>query len=224
MQNDSLLNRRIRAQFLDMLKDLDVSIAESLIAGFFSDDTHITASGLKEKLRRKGVGVGLNEVRHALRTFAEYGFAKEIKFEGLEEPAYEHSHLGEHHDHFICTRCGRVQEFRDSEIESLQERDARKFGFYPLHHKMEIYGLCRDCCPGGVRETPLSAVPSGARVRIASCQGGHGLKERLAHMGLLPGETAEVLSSERGPVILAVGTSRLAIGRGMAGKVMVVVE
>jgi Fur family ferric uptake transcriptional regulator len=224
MQNDNFLNQRIRAQFLDMLKDLEVSIAGSLITGFFSDDTHVTASGLKEKLRRNGVDVGLNEVRHALRTFAEYGFAKEVKFEGLEEPAYEHSHLGEHHDHFICTRCGKVHEFQDSEIESLQERDAREFGFYPLHHKMEIYGLCRDCRPGGVREMALSVVPSGARIRIASFQGGRGLQERLSAMGLTFGETAEVLSSERGPVILAVRTTRLAIGRGMAGKIMVVVE
>jgi Fe2+ transport system protein FeoA len=89
---------------------------------------------------------------------------------------------------------------------------------------MEIYGLCRDCNPGGIREMVLSAVPPGARVRIVSFQGGFGLKERLANMGLLPGETAQVLSSERGPVILAVRTTRLAIGRGMAGKIMVVVE
>jgi Fur family ferric uptake transcriptional regulator len=51
----------------------------------------------------------------------------------------------EHHDHLICTECGKIFEFENDTIESLQERIAKKFAFRLTSHKMELYGICAAC-------------------------------------------------------------------------------
>lgn len=47
----------------------------------------------------------------------------------------------EHHDHLIDMRSGRVIEFHSPEIEALQERIAREYGFRLVDHRLELYGI-----------------------------------------------------------------------------------
>ena len=47
----------------------------------------------------------------------------------------------EHHDHLIDLRTGKVIEFRNEEIEELQERIAAKLGFKLVDHRLELYGV-----------------------------------------------------------------------------------
>ena len=50
-----------------------------------------------------------------------------------------------HHDHLICRGCGRIVEFENDQIESLQEKVARRHGFIVTDHRMELYGVCGGC-------------------------------------------------------------------------------
>ena len=50
-----------------------------------------------------------------------------------------------HHDHLVCIRCGRIQEFVDDNIEDLQAKIAEKNGFTITDHALVIYGECADC-------------------------------------------------------------------------------
>lgn len=69
---------------------------------------------------------------------------------------------------------------------------------------------------------PLTMVKAGKRVRLTRVNGGRGIQARLAAMGLVPGVEIEVVNNNRrGPIIVAVRESRLAIGRGMAHKIIV---
>jgi Fur family transcriptional regulator, ferric uptake regulator len=45
----------------------------------------------------------------------------------------------EHHDHLIDLRSGAVIEFRDEEIERIQERIARELGYRLVGHRLELY-------------------------------------------------------------------------------------
>ena len=68
----------------------------------------------------------------------------------------------------------------------------------------------------------LSMVDQGKEVTLAHINGGRGMRSKLYSMGLVPGADFTVLSgSGAGPVLLRVKDSRLAIGRGMAQKIMV---
>jgi len=68
----------------------------------------------------------------------------------------------------------------------------------------------------------LAGMPPGSRVRIVSLYGGRELQRRLMEMGLVPGSLAEVVSNNnRGPVIIRVRGVMIALGRGMASRIIV---
>jgi ferrous iron transport protein A len=68
---------------------------------------------------------------------------------------------------------------------------------------------------------PLAMVGAGQMVKLVKVAAGRVLCRRLAEMGLTPGVHLEVLQDQGGPLLLAVRDSRLALGRGMAQKIIV---
>jgi len=69
---------------------------------------------------------------------------------------------------------------------------------------------------------PLSMVTQGEVVQVVAVRAGWGLQRRLAEMGLNPGVKVRVMNSQRpGPVVIDVRGSRLALGQGVAHKIMV---
>ncbi len=68
---------------------------------------------------------------------------------------------------------------------------------------------------------PLSLVVPGQRVKLVEITAGHKLRHRLTELGLTSGVELEVVQDEGGPLLLAVHDTRLALGRGMAHKIMV---
>lgn len=68
---------------------------------------------------------------------------------------------------------------------------------------------------------PLTMATPGERVTLIEINGKTGLRHRLTEMGLTPGVEFHVLQSEGGPLLLAIHDSRLAVGRGMAQKILV---
>ena len=67
----------------------------------------------------------------------------------------------------------------------------------------------------------LASLPPGSRARIISVETGHGLRTRLMQMGITPGTIIEVVDNSRGPVIVRVRGIVIALGRGMANKIIV---
>ncbi|MEA3305799.1 MAG: ferrous iron transport protein A [Candidatus Omnitrophota bacterium] len=69
---------------------------------------------------------------------------------------------------------------------------------------------------------PLTAVSCGKKVRIVSIVGGRGAREHLADIGVDIGSEIEILKrGAPGPFLIAAKEVRLAIGQGMAQKIMV---
>lgn len=73
------------------------------------------------------------------------------------------------------------------------------------------------------RAIPLSMVEPGREVTIVEIRAGKGLQQRLLSMGLIPGERAKVLNNwGRGPFLLQVKGTRVALGYGVAHKILVI--
>ena len=111
---------------------------------FLNTDKHLTANELYQIVRKKHHKVGYATIYRTLRLLCECGLCRELKVED-GTARYEHLYGHQHHDHLICTKCGRFVEVVDSEIERLQEKLAKQHGFYPERHRMELYGVCRKC-------------------------------------------------------------------------------
>lgn len=85
------------------------------------------------------------------------------------------------------------------------------------------YPDCADCPTGAF---PLSMAPCNQCMRLVGIEGGHKIRKRLAELGLNPGCMLRVVQRHSGgPMILAVKEdTRMAIGRGMAHKILVTAE
>ncbi len=111
---------------------------------FLKNENHLSAEELFAIVRKKIPSIGLATVYRALRLFCECGICRELKVDdGIAR--YEHLYGHQHHDHLICTKCGRFVEIMNPQIEKLQERVARAKGFTPEKHRLQIYGICNRC-------------------------------------------------------------------------------
>jgi Fur family ferric uptake transcriptional regulator len=87
--------------------------------------------------------VGIATIYRTLALLEEEGLAESISF-GKAGKRYEIG-MKKHHDHLICTQCGRIIEFVDDVIEARQEEVGRKFDFTITDHTMKILGICKEC-------------------------------------------------------------------------------
>ncbi len=68
---------------------------------------------------------------------------------------------------------------------------------------------------------PLSMVGPGKKVKLIEITAGTKLRRRLTELGLTPGVELQIMQDQGGPLLLSVYNSRLAVGRGMAHKILV---
>lgn len=104
---------------------------------------HLSAEDIYKALLEEGEDVGIATIYRVLTQFESAGLVTRHHFEGGIS-VFELDH-GEHHDHILCIKCGKVEEFVDSVIEQRQRDIARKLGFTMTDHSLNIYGICDDC-------------------------------------------------------------------------------
>ncbi|MBE0447331.1 MAG: transcriptional repressor [Actinobacteria bacterium] len=116
------------------------SVAEEV----FSSHDHLDAEKVLKSLRVRGSKVSRATVYRTLDLLVESGLVEKIDL-GEDRAAYEHIAGHPHHDHLVCLRCGKVQEFEEPLIEQLQEWACEKASFKATGHSLNIYGYCENC-------------------------------------------------------------------------------
>jgi Fur family transcriptional regulator, ferric uptake regulator len=115
---------------------------------FLAANRHISVEELYAAVKKVNPRVGYATVYRTLRLLKECGVAVERHFND-GEARYETAEGEKHaHDHFICERCSRIVEFSSYEIDALDERIAKKLGAVITRHRLELYGICRECREG----------------------------------------------------------------------------
>ena len=138
---------------------------------FLKTDNHVTCKDMAAILEKDGIILEPDYVCETMELLCRFGFAHKVEFyDGLIR--YEHRHLGLHHDHMICTKCGKIIEFRDEMLEKQQANLAAAYGFHMLQHKMEIYGICAECLKHREMLIPLCRARQGEFVTIKGLDGG----------------------------------------------------
>lgn len=223
-EHRQVFNEKARNEFFRLAQNNKINLDEcqkATVNSFFDTENHLSATELLALASTNCEECVIHDVEATITLLVEYGFAKKRVFENRENEAlYEHWHLSEHHDHLVCIKCGKIVEFYDPQLESLQENISRIHGFETLNHRLEIYGICSDCL--GKREPlmPISMAAQGEKVLIREIRGGRNLAKKLSDMGLTPDTRAEIITSG-GQLIISVRGSRVAVGRGMASKILV---
>ena len=104
---------------------------------------HLSAEDVYRALIGESIDIGLATVYRVLTQFETAGLVMRHHFEGghsVFEMSSDH-----HHDHIVCTKCGKVEEFMDAMIAERQQIVAKEMGFTVSDHSLYIYGLCKDC-------------------------------------------------------------------------------
>lgn len=86
--------------------------------------------------------ISIATVYRTVRLFEEANILEKHDF-GDGRARYEEQ-TGDHHDHLIDVKSGRVIEFQDEEIEALQQRIAAKLGYRLVDHRLELFAIPLD--------------------------------------------------------------------------------
>ena len=221
------IHSKEKQQFKKLFKQEHIDSFEdrfTILKVFLQTEKHVTVDELVQLLDQYRPGrdrLDPDFVRETLKLLCRFGFAHKSRFDN-GQVRYEHRHLGQHHDHMICTRCRTIIEFEEDQLEKLQIKIAASRGFHMLQHRMEIYGICSDCQKDRIRLMPLTRAKAGEKLILKEFNGGSSVRIRLMTMGLRPGDEIEVITNNsQGQIAVAMGFKRYVLGRGLAQKIMV---
>ena len=102
-----------------------------------SDEKHMSAEDVYKALLDAGVDVGLATVYRVLTQFEAAGLVIRHNFDSGHS-VFELDR-GSHHDHMVCLKTGKVIEFKNEQIEKLQQQIAEKHGYILEDHSLVLY-------------------------------------------------------------------------------------
>src|SRR5690606_25578008 len=105
-----------------------------------SEARHMSAEDVYRALMGDSVEIGLATVYRVLTQFEQAGLLSRSQFDSGK--AVFELNEGDHHDHLVCTNCGRVEEFYDPDIEKRQQKIAKEHNFALTGHALSMYGIC----------------------------------------------------------------------------------
>ena len=116
----------------------------TVLKAFLECKNHISVEELYNTVSKAEPKIGLATVYRTLALLTKSGLALEMDF-GDGQKRYESSYRTVHHDHMVCTECGKIIEFNHPLIEKYQEEIAKENSFKITSHKLDLFGHCLDC-------------------------------------------------------------------------------
>lgn len=110
-----------------------------------SEAKHITPEELFSEIHLEHKQVGIATVYRTLNIFEELGIVNKQEF---TDNAYTYELIDknhEHHDHLICTNCGKIIEVECIDSEEMRSSLSEKYDFELDYYSLRIYGTCSDC-------------------------------------------------------------------------------
>ena len=139
------------AQFRQYLREHNLPVTQQrlAIAGvIFASDRHLSAEEVATDVTAQGENAGTATIYRTLDLLVKSGLVVERDFgEGFRR--FEPSRGIPHHEHMLCTVCGRVDEFRDERLERMTTIIAESHGYSRQRHRLVIYGVCAECQRSG---------------------------------------------------------------------------
>lgn len=120
-----------------------LAIADVLLAS----TSHLSADDVARELKKRGSAAGLATVYRTIEVLLRSGLLVERDFgEGFRR--YEPARDMPHHEHLVCSVCGKVTEFRDERLERITTLIAEQHRFSRQGHRLVIQGTCAECRRG----------------------------------------------------------------------------
>jgi Fur family transcriptional regulator, ferric uptake regulator len=139
--------KRAEKFFIQYLRDNNLKVTKErlmLLEELFNSAGHLDADSLLFQLRNESKRVSRATIYRTLDLLVQCGLARKSRL-GREHYVYEKVTPGKRHDHMVCTGCGRIIEFYDSELDERQRQVCLEHHFRPSFDSLQIQGLCAEC-------------------------------------------------------------------------------
>ena len=103
-----------------------------------NSNDHHDADKIYENIKSKDVSVSRATVYRTLDVLAKNKFIRKLDV-GDGRIRYEAKISKDHHDHMICLETGKIIEFFDEDLENLQDKIAKKFGYKVIRHTHQLF-------------------------------------------------------------------------------------
>jgi Fur family ferric uptake transcriptional regulator len=104
----------------------------------------LSAQEIFDALRAQGRKVGIASVYRVLELLTERGLVQRIEL-GSGTARYEPEQGDDHHHHFVCDDCGKVEAFADAGLERALRRVEGASRNAVAGHEIVLRGACDDC-------------------------------------------------------------------------------
>ena len=111
---------------------------------FLSFDGHVQIETLHEHIQSHYPDLGIATIYRTLKLLIDCGLVEAHSFQNGKK-TYERMFRVHHHDHLFCTRCEKTIEFEHPLIEKYQLEICEQYDFTLKNHKMELFGICKEC-------------------------------------------------------------------------------
>ena len=128
------------------LKDVGLKVTnqrKSILELFCSEPhKHYSAHDVYDQLTSNKKNISLATIYRVLTQLEIAGLIEKNQFKSSES-SYELKKS--HHDHLVCTKCGKIVEFINHDLENLQEKVSSSYKFKLTNHVMTLFGICNSC-------------------------------------------------------------------------------
>ena len=111
---------------------------------FLETGGHMSSDELYHLASKRDSKLGQTTVFRTLKALSECGLAREVVLHD-GRTRFEHIYRRPHHHHIVCVECDRTIEFLSPEGERIQDEITSQYGFKPVSHNLQVFGVCPDC-------------------------------------------------------------------------------
>lgn len=147
------LGQEARARALDRFRHVlrerslkSSRVREAVARAALTQTGHFTVEDLLRALREGGVSEAhMATVYRAMPLLLDAGLIQPALVLNSDSQHYEVVFEREHHDHLVCTNCGRVVEYQSAALVALQRKIAAQYEFALDEQTSELHGRCKTC-------------------------------------------------------------------------------
>lgn len=120
----------------------------AILSEIYTRNDHFDAEALYVHMKKSDYHVSRATVYNTLDILTQCGLVDKHHFDG-QVTRYEKTYGVPAHDHMICTKCGKIKEFRDERIDAIRKDIAANSEMNVSGHSLIVYGQCEDDCDTG---------------------------------------------------------------------------
>ncbi|HCY7470630.1 TPA: peroxide-responsive transcriptional repressor PerR [Staphylococcus aureus] len=115
---------------------------QAILRYLISSHTHPTADEIYQALSPDFPNISVATIYNNLRVFKDIGIVKELTYGDSSSRFDFNTH---NHYHIICEQCGKIVDFQYPQLNEIERLAQHMTDFVVTHHRMEIYGVCKEC-------------------------------------------------------------------------------